>query len=364
VGAAVSNGAYAALANPALPSGTYTAQAEQDDLAGDRGLSAPVTFVVHNVPPAVKLTAVTKAFTTSTPTLTGTASMSSEAQSQVYLGLYAGPKASGQVVRVVSGTRAANGSFAIKLSPGLPDGLYTAVAGQGGLGGNGFSAPVVIEIKVHPPALTLVQPDNDAAINPQRPVFSGGAGTAIGDYPDVKLTLYSGPLVSGKPKATRLIHTHGSNWFYRWPASLPVGFYTAIVQQSDNAGHLVTIQHGFLVTVLPHVIGYVLNLGKRGSIAIKITCPAEAGFCTGDVLALTDQRLQPVRGGPTGHVRLMFVHVKIRAGRSSMVSRKVPASVVSALRSHTPMQVRVGAILTPTHGRVIRVFRDRILNFS
>jgi hypothetical protein len=280
----------------------------------------------------------------------------------VYLGLYAGPKPSGRLVRLLTATRAANGSFAIKLAPGLPDGFYTAVAAQGGLGGNGFSAPLVIEIKVHPPALTFDQPAGDAAINVGRTVFSGSAGRAAGDHPTVKLALYSGPLATGRPYATREIKSKGASWSYTWPKPLPVGFYTAIVKQSDNAGHIVMLSHTFLVTVLPHVIGYVLNLDKKGKVSIKITCPAEAGFCVGDVLAVTSRRLQPVRGGPVGHVRLLFVHVRIRAGHTAVVTRKMGGGVASILRRNTPMQVRVGAILKPTHGHQIRVFKDRLLS--
>ena len=46
-----SAGAWAADASPALAQGTYTAQAEQLDAAGNTGLSAPVTFNVVQPPP-------------------------------------------------------------------------------------------------------------------------------------------------------------------------------------------------------------------------------------------------------------------------------------------------------------------------
>lgn len=358
----VSGGRYSAATTTPLISGTYTAQAEQDDLAGDRGLSPPVTFTVKNIPPTVTLNRVGSALVTSTPTLTGTAGTSSEDQAQVYLGLYAGPAASGKLVRLVAGSRASNGAFSIRVAPGLPDGIYTAVAGQGGYGGNGFSAPVTIEIKVHPPAVTVDRPEDGAAINAGGVVFSGDAGNAAGDHPQVKLALYSGPLVVGKPQATVMIRAKGSGWFYKWPRKLAVGFYSVIVQQSDNAGHTVTKQSTFLVTVLPQVVGYVLSLDKHGYVGIRVTCPAEGGFCVGDVLAVTSKALQPVRGGPTGRLRLLFIRVRIRAGQTSFVRRRLGRPVVNELRQNTPMEVRVGAILTPTDGRVIRVFRFRVLS--
>jgi hypothetical protein len=360
----VSRGAYSASTNPPLVNGTYTAQAEQDDLAGGQGLSSPVTFTVRNVPPTVTLNRVSSPLVSSTPTLSGTASTSSANQSQVYLGLYAGVSASGKVVRQLSGARAANGSFSITVAPGLPDGLYTAVAGQGGYGGNGFSAPMVIEIKAHPPALTLDRPEDGTSINGVGVIFSGGAGNTPGDSQQVKLSLYHSPLALGKPQATVAIRPNGSGWFYKWPHKLPVGFYTVLVQQSDNAGHTVAKQNSFLVTVLPQVIGYVLNLNKQGYVNIRVTCPAESGFCVGDVLAVTSKRLQPVRGGPTGRLRLLFVHVRIRAGRSSVVRRKLSRPVATQLRQNTPMEVRVGAILTPTQGPVLKVFRFRVLSIG
>jgi hypothetical protein len=305
---------------------------------------------------------VSSALVTATPTLTGTAGTSSEDQAQVYLGLYAGSSTSGKVVRFLSAARAANGSFSIKVAPGLPDGIYTALAAQGGYGGNGFSAPVTIEIKVHPPALTLDRPDDNVSINGSGVVFSGGAGNAPGDKPQVKLSLYSGPLAFGKPRATVQIRATASGWFYKWPRKLTDGFYTALVKQSDNAGHTVTVQSTFVVTVLPQVIGYVLDLNKRGFVSIRVTCPAESGFCVGDVLAVTSKRLQPVRGGPIGRLRLLFVHVTVRAGQTVLVRRKLSRPVVNQLRANTPMEVRVGAILTPTEGHMIKVYRFRVLD--
>jgi hypothetical protein len=46
-----STGAWSADASPALPQGTYTAQAEQDDAVGHTGGSIPVTFSVVQPPP-------------------------------------------------------------------------------------------------------------------------------------------------------------------------------------------------------------------------------------------------------------------------------------------------------------------------
>jgi hypothetical protein len=323
-----------------------------------------LTLSASRPPPTVTLNRVRSSLLTATPTLTGTAGTSSADRPQVFLGLYAGSSASGKLVQLLAGPRAANGSFSIKVAPGLPDGLYTALAAQGGYGGNGFSAPVTFEIDAHPPALTIDRPEDGAAINAGGVVFSGHAGDTSWDHPQVKLALYSGPLVAGKPVATVLVHTKGASWFYKWPRSLPVGFYTVRVRQSDDAGRTTTQENGFLVKVLPRVIGSTLSLDKQGYVGIRVTCPAEAGYCVGDVLAVTSKRLQPVRGGPTGRLRLLFVHVRIRAGRTSFVTGKLQRSVVTQLRENVPMEVRVGAILRPTEGRVIKVFSFRVLDIG
>lgn len=311
--------------------------------------------------PVVALHPVHRAFTSSNPTLTGSAGVDPEDQARVYIGLYAGTVASGPPVRFVSGPRAADGSFAIHVVPGLPDGFYTAVAVQGSDAGNGLSAPLVIEVKVHPPALSFDRPGDGVTIGLGAIVFSGGVGTAVGDLPFVRLVLYSGSPATGSQAATRVIETDGSRWSYSWPHDLRPGSYTAIAQQAHNAGHILTVERSFRVASPSRVIGGVLSLDREGRVSTAITCLAEAGSCVGDVLALTAKPLQPVRGGPTGLIRLLFAHVAIAAGHTVTVSGRLPSAVTSALRRETPMRATVRAILRPTSGPPLMVFVDRLL---
>ena len=323
------------------------------------GLCAPAAFAL----PAsvVSLHPVGHAFTTSTPTLTGTAGTAAEDGSRVYLGLYAGTEASGPLVRLVSAPRRPDGSFAIPVAPGLPDGFYTAVAGQSGPDGNSLSSPLVIEVKVHPPALSFGEPGDGVTIGVGATVFSGRAGTAAGDIPTVRLMLYPGSLATGSPATTAVIQTDGPSWSYTWPSELAPGSYTAIAQQADNAGHIVTIERSFRVTPPLDVVGRTLSLDRRGRVSVAITCPAEAGSCVGSVSALTRRPVPRVPDGPAGLVRLLYVHVAIPAGRTETVSGRLPVMVASALLRDTPMRVTVGAILRPTYGSPISVSETRSL---
>jgi hypothetical protein len=320
-----------------------------------------VTFAVQNDPPTVTLNPVRSPFVTSTPVLTGTAGVSNVDNPRVFLNVYSGASATGPLVRLASDTTAADGSFSIRIAPGLPDGLYTAVAAQGSLGGNGFSAPRTFEVKVHPPALTFIQPAPGASINGVRPLFSGAAGQAVGDNRRVKFVLYRGARATGRPVATQLLPVRRFGWSFVLPRRLPLGIYSAAVRQGDNAGHVVTLKRSFRVTTVPFVIGYVLNLNSSGRVSIRVTCPAAAGTCSGDVLAVTVKALRSVSGGPGKRLRLLFAHVRIRARQTSLVRGKLSGPVAALLRRNVPVAVRVGAILTAPNTPLIRASGYRLL---
>jgi hypothetical protein len=82
----------------------------------------------------------------------------------------------------------------------------------------------------------------------------------------------------------------------------------------------------------------------------------------GDVIAVTRLRSQPVRGGPTGQLRLLFIHVRIAAGHTSLVRRRLQPQVVPLLLEKAPLDARVGVILSAPHTRTIRLFGTRVLN--
>gem|GEM_PF-5226580 len=157
----VSNGHFSAHPSSMLPNGTYTAQVEQDlnDL-DDPGFSSPSTFTVHDVAPTITLDAPPhEPLTTTTPTFTGKADTTTGDLSTVYLFVYPGTGTSRPRVRTLTGTRSSTGAFSIKVTPGLPNGRYTAVAYQRNrLGQVGASKLVPFTIQLNPPTVTIGTP--------------------------------------------------------------------------------------------------------------------------------------------------------------------------------------------------------------
>jgi hypothetical protein len=140
-------GRYTVAAAASLADGQYTAQAEQDDLSNppDVGLSAPSTFTIHNAGPTVTLNALgNQPLTTATPTLSGQGT----ANGIVALAIYPGGSPSGTPVQTGTGTTDTSGKFSVKVSSGLANGQYTAVAAQTVSGVLGLSNSVTFTIKV------------------------------------------------------------------------------------------------------------------------------------------------------------------------------------------------------------------------
>jgi hypothetical protein len=155
VTATQSGGGYSAPASPPLANGTYTALATQDDQAGDSSSSAPVTFTVHNVAPHVVLLAPgSKPLLSPTPTLRGRAGTARGDSDSVSVGIWPGRVPKGSPFRYLVAKRGGDGSFSVRVTPPLPNGLYSAMAAQLGAGEvTGVSQPVTFRIQVAPPQL-------------------------------------------------------------------------------------------------------------------------------------------------------------------------------------------------------------------
>jgi len=250
------NGSYGVQATSGLPDGTYTAQAEQDDLATppDAGLSAPITFTVNTTTPKLRLDSLgSSALTTATPTVSGTAGVASGDSSSVVVAVYPGTDTTGSPLRYMQTTVGRGGHFSVAVSPALPDGQYTAAAAQGGAAGTALSNTVTFQVRVHP------------------------VGSAVG---------------------------------------------TSVTLDSHNV------------------------------VTLRVACfkPVLVTNCSGNVLVVTAARLRPVSGGPTGHVRVMFVHVSITPGQTAVVRRTLPGYLARALRRAGQMKLQVTANLTGAGG--------------
>jgi large repetitive protein len=235
-----------------LPDGTYTAQAFQEDEAGNVGASGAVTFTVDTTPPAVTLSAVASLTNDATPSFSGGVAAA------------AGDLASVQVVvhkGTVSGAVAAEGSASVSggtwsyTSPSLaPDGQYTVQAIQHDQAGNeGKSASATFTVDTTPPTVGLSAPAENAHLKSSRPNFAGAAGTAPGDVSSLTLNIYQGALAVG-PHESIAISREGSSWAEPEGPSLADGTYTAQITQADSAGNVGSLAHTFTIdTVKPAV---------------------------------------------------------------------------------------------------------------
>ncbi|MEA2157689.1 MAG: hypothetical protein QOD66_69 [Solirubrobacteraceae bacterium] len=354
-----SAGGYVVGPNAALADGQYTAQAEQDDLSSppDRGFSAPTTFLIHNAAPTITLDSPgARPLTTATPTLTGQAAATTN---RVALVIYPGTGTKGTPVRLASGASDSHGHFSIRITPGLPDGQYTAVAAQAGSGATGLSKAVTFRIKVHPPALTLAVPGARSSVSGPKPQFSGAAGAALGDSSIVTVNLYAGSSLKGRRLGTMRVAAHGAQWAGVFPFRLALGRYTARANQTDDAGHRAfSASHTFLVVSGPTVIGSV-DVSRSGIASVPITCLAAAGrACAGNVLILTVHSFRPLLGGPAGPVRVLFAYVTIPAGKTEVIRRPMRTDVARALRKLKSVRLRVSTNLTSVpRSSVVRTLR-------
>jgi major membrane immunogen (membrane-anchored lipoprotein) len=232
-GAASASGGSWTYTSAELPDGTYTAQATQEDDAGNVGTAGPMTFTVKTATPIVTLEAL-PALSNSSLTFAGSADTGAGDIPSVTVKVYAGSEASGSPVRTL--TVAASGG---KWSAGpveLSEGTYTAQAEQKDEAGNtGTSAARTFTIDRAPPNVTLSQPASPT--NDSTPTLKGTRGTAAKDFPTVSVAVYAGGSTAGTVVASSSFAVGGSAWSYTTP-QLPDGTYTAQATQSDEAGNV------------------------------------------------------------------------------------------------------------------------------
>jgi hypothetical protein len=354
----------ASLSSP-LPLGTYTAQAEQDDISSpaDVGLSAPITFVVRL--PSITLDSLgTKPLSTASPALTGTADTSLGSEPFAVVQIYSGTATSGQAVRTLTTALSPTGQFSASVTPALADGTYTAVAEQTDLSGTtGFSSPQTFSVDTQAPAVTLLTPGKGSRADNLKLLFTGAAGSEPFDSHTITVTLYKGHKALGKPYGTAQVNVAGSTWSVTWPKALPPAVYTAVASQTDAVGHVGTsVAHTFTVLPLPPVIGKRVTINGSAHVSVKITCNELSGDgCTGTVIVLTRGEFQPLAGGPVGHLTVMFAYVHIPGGQSSTVTRTTLVAVADVLRGHANVPVTVTATLHPARGQAIHaIAHDRL----
>ncbi len=290
-----------------LPDGTYTAQATQEDAAGNTGTSEAVTFTIDTTKPAVSIEPVTSPTNDATPTLTGSAGTEA-GDGTVTVTIYEGPAAEGEVAS--SGPATSEGSTWKYTPAELPDGTYTAQATQPDEAGHtGTSEAVTFTIDTTKPAVSIepvTSPTNDAT-----PTLTGSAGTEAGDG-TVTVTIYEGPAAEGKPASTGPATSEGPTWKYT-PAKLPDGTYTAKAVQHDQAGNTgASVAVTFTVdTTAPHP---TITAPSEGAVlnASRVTISGTAGQTGG---ALQPIRLKIYASASTAGSPVQTLEVTASAGK-------------------------------------------------
>ncbi len=236
---------------PQLPDGTYTAQATQDDTAGNIGTSLASTFIVDTHAPAVSLNALATPTSDATPSFGGNAGTEPEDKPKVTVKLYAGSTPSGTPVAHSSATQH-GGTWSTAPTSHLPDGTYTAQAEQSDDTGNtGLSAPSTFTVDTRPPLITLTLPADGASTSTGSLAVAGTAGTAVGDSDVVTLELFAGSvLVAGEtPLESIQVLASGGQWSAA-VGGLGDGAYILRAEQSDAAGNRgLSFSHSFTVAL-------------------------------------------------------------------------------------------------------------------
>ncbi|MGO9762123.1 MAG: Ig-like domain-containing protein, partial [Solirubrobacteraceae bacterium] len=213
-GGATVSGANWSFKSAHLVEGTYTAQAEQSDDAGNIGRSAAVTFTVDTTPPVVSINALASPTNDSTPTLSGSAGTVLGDRPSVSVTVYEGTSVGGTVAS--TGTAPAIAGTWSYETAHLADGTYTAQASQSDEAGNtGVSTAVTFKVDTTPPVVSMNAPPKP--LNTSEPAFSGDAGELEGDDTSVTVTIHEGPTVAGKLESSESVPVSGGTWSYKAP---------------------------------------------------------------------------------------------------------------------------------------------------
>lgn len=241
----VRHGRYSVTAN-ALSSGSYTAQASQNDAAGNVSLSSSSTFTVDGTPPAVSLAAISDYLNDPTPHFSGNAGTASGDLAPVTVRIYRGATATGTPLQVIAATRAGKGWSAVAAT--LPTAAqYTVQASQLDAAGNvGLTTARTFTIDTSGPAnLTITSPQTAETGVGSQPTITGTAGIAIespttsADEKTVTVRIYQGTTPDGSPVQT-LVPAVGAGgvWSVRVNGRLLCGqSYTVVVSQLDELGN-------------------------------------------------------------------------------------------------------------------------------
>ena len=236
-------GVYAAAPPTNLPEGFYTAVAEQTDAAGNTTTTAPVSFQVDNTDPIVSISNPNQGGfeNVKRPTVSGQAGIQPGDRDPT-IKICPGTNLSCASAPFTA-TRGPSGSYAQAPPSDLtPDGTYTVGVTQTDNAGNS-SATVTRTFTVDtvgPSLSAMTSPPASPPISDDTPLFAGKGGTHPNDGASVTVKVYAGATATGTPVRTLADDVDGNDdYSVAVPdqLSLDDGTYTAVAEQSDQAGN-------------------------------------------------------------------------------------------------------------------------------
>ena len=296
-----SGSSWSATGSTALSDGTYTAQADQSDAAGNSGVSVPRTFTVDTFPPAVTLTSPSSGSLTTdaTPAFSGGAGAAPGDASTVAVDVFAGTSTSGSPLQTLTAARLGN-AWSVEPASPLVNGTYTARARQFDAVGNaGVSSastfivaaspidpPPILDIT--PPNVSLATPANGASTNDTIPTFSGGAGAQSGDAGTVTVTVFAGSTPTGTPVESLTATVTAASWSIDATPALGEGTYTARAEQMDEAGNRgVSSANTFEIDTTAPAVGVTEPADGSSTADRTPTFSGGAGAAAGDSSTVT-----------------------------------------------------------------------------
>jgi hypothetical protein len=308
-----SAGTWSMLSNSALANGQYTAQSEQDDLAGDDGFSSPVTFTVAHSPPSVSVTSPGSGETVTAlqQTYGGNASSGAGISDQVTVRVYSGSSASGTPVETLS-TTASGGVYSVSPGSVLANGQYTVQAEQDDLvGDQGFSAPITFTVVHSPPFVSVTNPTAGATVSTLQQTYAGQATSGFGISDQVTVRVYGGSSASGPPVETLSTIASGGTFSVSSGSVLANGQYTVQAEQDDVIGDQgLSVPITFTIANPPPAV----SLDSLGSAPLVVVTPTLTGTGSTRSLDSAQVTVQVYSGTNTSTTPVRTVTASVGAG--------------------------------------------------
>ena len=216
-----------------VPDGTYTLQAEASDGAGLQGLSAGVTIIVENTPPATSVLIPSNGASVSgTKVLLDAGVALNVGVNHVQFTLTGG---SLNDAPIATATASADGWLASWNSTTVPNGTYSLQSeASDGAGYQGVSPGVTVVVDNPSPTTSVLIPSNGASVSGAQVVLDASASANVG-VTQVEFSLTGGSL-NNAIIATATPSYYG--WIASWNSTtVPDGTYTLQSEASDGGGN-------------------------------------------------------------------------------------------------------------------------------